>query len=76
MTNELKQLETLEDVSMELDASVEGRNAQNIFCSGWPTAKTVLESIMAMTKNPFVKAALQTVISLGTGIYNRNCTNR
>lgn len=67
------QISNLENISLDEKGMAALKNADNVFCTSWPIAKTVLESIREMVKNPFVKAAINTVIALGDGLYKKNC---
>jgi hypothetical protein len=38
------------------------------FCNDWPTARTVLESLLAMIPNPLAKAAIGIVVAAGDAL--------
>ena len=72
---ELNQLAAFEEVSFDASATTtEGKNAKDIFCSGWPSAKAVLESIAAIIKNPFVKITIGTIVKAGDALSAKICT--
>ncbi len=76
MSTDLKALQgqigNLDNISLDTSA-LKSLKADNVFCTSWPVAKNVLEAIKDMVKNPFVKAAITTVISLGDGLYAAKC---
>jgi len=61
------------NVSIDEQARLNGRSAKDIFCSSWPAAKTALEAIRAIVKNPIVKTAVGIIIAAGDGLSNRIC---
>ena len=74
MQNELKRLENLENVDLDFEVKLtDGARASVIFCEGWPHAKQVLEAIKEMSRSPFVKIAISTIVAVGEGIYNSRC---
>ncbi|MCC6289719.1 MAG: hypothetical protein IT249_17725 [Chitinophagaceae bacterium] len=46
---------------------------QNKFCDIWPNAKTALEILQQIIKNPIAKAAIGIVISTGDAIAKKLC---
>lgn len=71
---ELAKLSNFEDISYDAQATTgAGQSAKDIFCKGWPVAKTVLESIAAMIKNPFVKIIIGIVTKAGDALSTKIC---
>ncbi len=56
--------------NITLEKSVEKQNA---FCQAWPLAKTGLELLSSIIKNPFVKGAIKLVIETGDAIAKNIC---
>jgi hypothetical protein len=57
------------DISLE---SLETRGSIN-FCTIWPNAKTALEMLAQLTKNPIVKSVIGIVIAGGDAVASRIC---
>jgi hypothetical protein len=47
--------------------------AQNTFCEAWPAAKSVLETLQGLIKNPIVKAAIGIIIGAGDAVSAKIC---
>jgi hypothetical protein len=47
--------------------------SKNKFCEVWPTAKTALEILQSVVKNPAVKLIISTVIATGDAVASRIC---
>jgi len=47
--------------------------ARNKFCEVWPGAKTALELLQGIIKNPVAKAAIGIVIAAGDAVASRIC---
>jgi hypothetical protein len=45
----------------------------NIFCKDWPTAKSVLQALQSLLKNPIAKAAIGIVIQAGDAVQGAVC---
>lgn len=73
LANQLERMDDFHDVSYSENVTVQGRNAKDVFCNGWPAAKTVLESIAAMIKNPIVKVIIGIVIKAGDALSAKIC---
>lgn len=69
----LNKLSNLENVSVDFNSTVKGKNAQSLFCENWDNAKVALGAIAAMVKNPVVKLVISIVISVGDGIKSKVC---
>lgn len=50
------------------DVSLTATPASVNFCALWPAAKTGLQALLSIVKNPFVKITIQGVITLGDGL--------
>lgn len=74
----LKDLENLENVSINLDAEhPETKHPlKDTFCSEWDKARLTLESIVIFVKNPIVKLIINIVIGIGNGIQGRICNEK
>jgi hypothetical protein len=57
------------DISLVLPKGV----AKNKFCDVWPGAKTALELLQGIIKNPIAKAAIGIVIAAGDAVSSRIC---
>lgn len=72
---ELNKLADFEDISFDASATTaDGKNAKEVFCKGWPSAKAVLQSIAAIIKNPLVKIGIGAIVSAGDGLSAKICT--
>lgn len=71
----LRDLENLENVSVDLDAvHPETKHPlKDNFCNDWDKARVVLENIVIFVKNPIVKLIINIVIGIGNGIQNKIC---
>jgi hypothetical protein len=69
----LEKLSNLENVSVDFNSTVKGKNAKSLFCENWDNAKLALGAIAAMVKNPVVKLVITIVISVGDGIRSKVC---
>lgn len=47
--------------------------SKNKFCEIWPGAKTALELLQSIVKNPFVKVAIGSVIAAGDAVAAKIC---
>jgi hypothetical protein len=48
-------------------------SSNNRFCEIWPSAKTALELLQSLTKNPIVKSVIAIVITGGDAVASRIC---
>lgn len=47
--------------------------SKNKFCEVWPGAKTALELLQGIVKNPIAKAAIGVVIAAGDAVSSKIC---
>ena len=69
----LEKLFEMENVSIDLEATHEGKPAKEIFCDYWETTRTGIELIGAFVKNPIVKLIVRILITVGDGISEKIC---
>ena len=69
----LNKLSNLENMSIDYDSSVNGKDAKSLFCQNWDGAKIALAAIESMVKNPVVKLIIGIIISVGEGIKGKFC---
>jgi hypothetical protein len=60
-------------MSINPDASIDGKDAKSLLCENWDNAKIALAAIDSMVKNPIVKLIIGIVISTGDGIRVKVC---
>ncbi|MBC7935814.1 MAG: hypothetical protein H7Y86_10735 [Rhizobacter sp.] len=56
------------DISM-----VSAAGSKNKFCDLWPNAKTGLELLQGIIKNPIVKVSIGVIIAAGDAVASRVC---
>lgn len=69
----LNKLANLENVSIDYNSSLNGKDAKSLFCQNWDNAKVALAAIELMVRNPIVKLIIGIVISVGEGIKGKFC---
>ena len=56
------------------EISLQGTASDHVnFCTLWPPAKVGLEALIVIIKNPFVKGAINLIISAGDAIAAKVC---
>jgi len=66
----------IENVSLDLDATHPhtGEKIKETFCKDWGSARPVVEGLIEVVKNPFVKILIRLVLTLGDMIKGKICT--
>ena len=68
-----KDLENLENVTLDLEAKDESHKVKDIFCEHWAQSRKGLQLVTLMVKNPIVKLIVNIVINIGDGIKDKIC---
>lgn len=74
LQQQVESIDKLEGISINAEAVTgTGQSAKNVFCQSWPVAKTVLEAISNMIKNPMIKVSIGIIIRVGDAMHERIC---
>jgi len=57
----------------EINVAALPADLKKLFCEGWPGAKTVLQTLQNLLKNPLAKAAIGIVIAAGDAVSSAIC---
>lgn len=57
----------------DIDTTQIDADIKKLFCEHWETAKSVLEALRDLLKNPIVKAIISTVIAAGDAVHSAIC---
>lgn len=69
----LEKILRLENVSVDTEATYEGKPVKETFCDHWKEARIGLELIGTVVKNPIAKLIVNIVINIGDGINEKFC---
>lgn len=69
----LEKFKNLENVSVNLEAEINGQKVKDTFCKNWNAAKIGLNEVLVIVRNPIVKMIVSIVIAVGDGIQSKIC---